>query len=388
VDFSLGEHVEAFRAEVRGFLGEHLTGDIVERAHATGTMHDWSFHRALAERGWISASWPVELGGQGRDPLEMAVLMEELYGAGAPVDGLGIAMMVAHTLRLFGSDEQRADVLPRILRGDAIPCLGYSEPDAGSDVAAVATRAVRDGEEWVVDGQKVFTTLAHEAQYVFLLTRTNPDVAKHRGLTLFLVPMDTSGIEVHPIETLGGERTNMTFYSGVRVPDTCRVGDVDGGWSVMLAALAFERTTLNLGDPAMLIARVTDWAAGARDAGGRRRLDDPNVRARLVRATIDHHVGRLLAYRAAWVAAQGDLPQVEGSMAKLWVTEAFTRAAGDLHDLLGAEGLLQRGAPGAPAGGGIEHAFRHAQVTTIYGGSSEIQRGIIAEHGLGLPRTR
>jgi len=387
VDFSLGEHVEAFRDEVRAFLDEHLPSEVVERAHATGTMHDWDFHRALAGRGWIAASWPEEFGGQARDPLEMAVLMEELYRAGAPVDGLGIAMMVAHTLRLFGSEEQRRDVLPRILSGDVIPCLGYSEPDAGSDVAAVSTRAVRDGDEWVIDGQKAFTTLAHEAQYVFLLTRTNPDVAKHRGLTLFLVPLDSEGIEIHPIETLGGERTNMTFYSGVRVPDSARVGEVDGGWSVMLAALSFERNSLNLGEPGRLVERAVTWASEPREGDGRRPIEDPRVRARLARAALDQHVARLLGYRSAWVAAHGDLPHVEGSMAKLWTTESFTRTASDFVDLLGPDGVLAHGVEGAPAGGWIEHAFRHSQVTTIYGGSSEIQRKIIAEQGLGLPRS-
>jgi alkylation response protein AidB-like acyl-CoA dehydrogenase len=266
-------------------------------------------------------------------------------------------------------------------------CLGYSEPDAGSDVAAVATRAVRDGDEWVIDGQKMFTTMAHEAHFVFLLCRTNLDVAKHEGLTMFLVPMSSPGIEVTPVHTMGGERTNITFYSDVRVPDSCRVGDVDGGWAVMHAALVYERNSANWGEPAGLLDAVAGWACTP-GAGGARPIDDPRTCERLARHAIALEVGRLLLYRAARLAATGAMTHVEGSMAKLWITEAFVDAAGDLTDLLGPLGLLRPGDPAAPVAGLAEHAYRHAQVTTIYGGSSEVQRGIIAERGLGLPRTR
>jgi hypothetical protein len=260
--------------------------------------------------------------------------------------------------------------------------LGYSEPDAGSDVAAVQTRAVRDGDEWVINGQKMFTTMAHEADYVFLLTRTNPDKPKHKGLTMFLVPMDAPGIEVTPVHTLGGERTNITFYTDVRVPDSCRVGDVDDGWSVMHAALVYERNGTNWGEPDRLVRKVAAWAA---ETGA---LDDPLVAERLAEHATAMEVGRLLVYRAATLAAAGAMTAVEGSMAQLFLPEAFTRAASELLDVLGARGVLPHGEDGAPVAGWVEHAYRHSTVTTIYGGSSEIQRGIIAERGLGLPRTR
>ena len=237
VDFSLGPDTEAFRAEVQAFIAEHLTAEIVERALATGTMHDWGLHKALAEQGYLSAGWPVEVGGQGRSAIEVTALQQELYAAGAPVDGMGIASMVAATLVIQGNDWQRTEVLPRLIGGEILPCLGYSEPDAGSDVAAVATRAVLDGDEWVIDGQKMFTTMAHEAAYVFLLARTSPDKPKHKGLTMFLVPTDSPGVSVTAVHTLGGERTNITWYDEVRVPDHCRVGEVDAGWSLMNAAL-------------------------------------------------------------------------------------------------------------------------------------------------------
>jgi alkylation response protein AidB-like acyl-CoA dehydrogenase len=194
--------------------------------------------------------------------------------------------------------------------------------------------------------------------------------------------MDTPGISVAPVETVGGIRTNITFYDDVRVPDSCRVGDVDAGWSVMQAALVYERNAANWGEPAALVDAVARWA---HQTG---RLADPVVRDRVARHAIALEVGRLLSYRTSWLAAEGGMPMVEGSMAKLFLSEAFLTASGDLLDLFGHEGVLQHGEDSAPLGGLVEHAYRHAVVTTIYGGTSEIQRGIIAQRGLGLPRPR
>nr|MDQ3293807.1 acyl-CoA dehydrogenase family protein [Actinomycetota bacterium] len=382
LDFRLGPDTEAFQGEVRAFIAQHVTTEMVERAHTTGTMHDWDLHKALADRGYLSAGWPTEVGGQGRSALEVTALQQELYAAGAPVDGMGIATMVAATLMLLGNEWQKTEVLPRLLAGEALPCLGYSEPDAGSDVAAVVTRAVRDGDEWVIDGQKMFTTMAHEAAYVLLLTRTNLDKPKHKGLTMFLVPMDTPGVSVTPVHTLGGERTNITWYDGVRVPDRCRVGDTDAGWAVMHAALVYERNGANWGEPHHLLEAV------AGELVGQGQLDDPVVAATLGRHAAGDEVGRLLLYRTAWLAAEGGLPLVEGSMAKLFETEWFTAMAADLFDLFGPAATLPRGEAGTVLGGLVEHAYRHSTVTTIYGGSSEVQRGIIAERGLSLPRAR
>lgn len=387
MDFRFDAETEAFRTEVRTFIAENLTRDIVERAHATGTMHDWGFHKALCERGYLASGWPKEFGGLGRTAIDQTLLMQELFAAEAPVDGLSIASMVGATLLLCGTDEQKTDVLPRILAGEVMCCLGYSEPDAGSDVAAVATRATRDGDDWVIEGQKMFTTMAHEAHYVFLLARTNLDAPKHKGLTMFLVPMDTPGIEITPVETMGGERTNITFYTEVRVPDSCRVGDVDAGWSVMHAALVYERNSANWGEPDHLVEAVAEWSLRP-DADAARRFDDPAVRASLARWSTELEVGRLLLFRAAWLSSRGEMPQVEGSMAKLHITEAFVRASADLLDVLGTSGLLAMGEAGSVLDGLVEHAFRHSVVTTIYGGSSEVQREIIAGRGLGLPRNR
>ena len=334
---------------MRAFLAEHCPPELVERVWATGTIHDWGLHRALAERGWLTAAWPVDHGGLGLDAFEMAAMTEELARVDAPMDGWGTAELVARTIDLCGTDQQRREILPRLLGGEVLACLGYSEPDAGSDIAAASTRAVRDGDDWVVNGQKMFTTMAHESAYVLLLTRTNPDVPKHRGLTMFLVPMDTPGIEISPIETLGGERTNVTFYSDVRVPDSCRIGDVDGGWRVLTVALAFERQPVAQGQTRRLYRHVVGWAT-ASERDGRPLLEHDSVRSRLAEVAVDIEVGALLAYEMTTIIARGDLPIVEGSITKLFVTEALVRAASSLLDVTGADGVLAHGSPGRARG--------------------------------------
>jgi alkylation response protein AidB-like acyl-CoA dehydrogenase len=388
MEFRLGERSDAFREEVREFLREHFRPEMVERAHDSGTAHVWDLYRALGAQGWIAASWPEEYGGQGRDPFEMTAMRDELRLAGVPTDGLGQSVIVGRTIRAVGSEEQKQTFLPPFLAGEIIFALGYTEPDSGSDVAAAKTRAVRDGDDWIIDGQKMFTTLAHEAAYVFLLARTNPDVPKHRGLTMFLVPLDAPGVEIHPVHTMGGERTNATFYTGVRVPDAFRVGEVDGGWDVMTVALTFERGGFGLSEADRVWQQTVDWASTTRRADGTCVIDDPLVRERLANMRIDNEVARLLALRCSYVAASGGLPGVEGSMHKLWYAEAMTADASELVDMLGAEGTLAHGEGDAPVDGWVEHLYRHAAVTTIYGGTSEVQRGIIAERGLGLPRSR
>ena len=270
--------------------------------------------------------------------------------------------------------------MPRILAGEVMCCLGYSEPDAGSDVAAVATKAVRDGDHWVIDGQKMFTTMAHEAHYVFLLARSNPDVPKHKGLTMFLVPMDTPGIEITPVETMGGERTNITFYNDVRVPDSARVGEVDAGWSVMHAALVYERTSANWGEPAPPRGVRRRVVARAPTPDGRRPFDDPAVRAALARATTELEVGRLLLFRAAWLSSLGEMPQVEGSMAKLHITEAFVRASAVLLEVLGdGRRCWPAGEPGRrarrPGGARLPPLGRHDDLRRLQRGPAGDHRG-------------
>ena len=256
MDFRLGEGSEAFRQEARTFLDEVLTDEVRDQMHRTGVHHNWDFHRHLVERGLLAPGWPEEYGGQGRDPLEMLAFMEEFHRAGAPTYAVGTTLMVANIIRHLGTEEQKQLILPPALGGEIIIVLGFTEPESGSDVAAAQTRAVRDGDQWVVNGQKMFTTNAQEADYVFMLARTNPDVPKHQGLTTFLVPLRQPGVEIQPVYTLSGERTNLTFYSDVRVDDSLRIGEVDGGWDVMQVSLTFERAGDQGGESISLLAAM------------------------------------------------------------------------------------------------------------------------------------
>jgi alkylation response protein AidB-like acyl-CoA dehydrogenase len=386
MDFGLGERSDAFRAEVREFLDRALTDEVRDQIHRTGVHHNWDFHRAVVDQGWLAPGWPVEDGGQGRDPMEMIALSEEFQKAAAPTYGVGTTLMVANVVRHLGTDEQKRRFVAPALRGEIIMVLGFTEPECGSDVAAVQTRAVRDGDEWVINGSKMFTTNAQEADYAFMLTRTNPDVAKHKGLTTFLVPLRQEGVEIRPVYTLSGERTNLTFYNDLRVDDSLRIGEVDGGWDVMTLILTFERTGAQGGWSAALLEAMERWARTTDDAPAP--AEDAGVRARLGRAAAEVEVSRLLARRCAWMQAAGLLPGVEGSMAKLFASEAITRQAGDFVDLLGPDGIRSQGEPTAPAKGAADYAFRFALGTTTYGGTSEVQRNVIAQRGLGLPRPR
>jgi len=386
MDFRLGEKSDAFRDEVRDFLDEQMTVELEEKLYRTGVSNDEGFTKALAEKGWLALGWPVEWGGQGRDPLEVMAYSEELQKVDAPTYGIGTTVMVAKIINKLGTDEQKAEILRPALKGEIIICLGFSEPESGSDVAAAQTKAVRDGDEWVINGQKMFTTNAHIGDYVFLLARTNSDVPKHRGLTTFLVPLKHPGVEVQAVFTLSGERTNITYYSDVRIPDAWRIGDVDGGWRVMTVSLQDEHSAGFASRIASLLDHTEAWAAEATDADGRPRLDDPDVRGRLGRAATELEVSRLLQRRSAWMAEAGVVPEAEGPMGKLYSSEALERVAQDLTEMVGADALRSYFDPTAPQGGRIEHALRHSLGTTIYAGTSEVQRNIIAQRGLGLPR--
>ena len=388
MDFLPSEAAERFRAEVRELLADVFTDAVREEVHETGTIHSWPLHRAIGERGWIAQALPEAQGGGGRDPEELAALFAELERAGAPYDGLSNVVMVSSVLAHVGNDMIRAEVLPRLLSGEAMVCLGYTEPDSGSDVAAARTRAVHEGDGWRIDGQKMFTSVAEEADWIFLLTRTSGEGPKHAGLTFFLVPMDTPGISLQAVRTLPGKRVNVTFLDGVRVGDEWRVGAVDGGWQVMLVALSFERGLAGGVRDAERLLRVTEeFARRVPPEGGGPPIRDPVVRERLVRLAIDTEVADLLAGRAAWVAASGRLPGTEGAAARLFASESFTRAASWAIDLAGTEGLVQSPERGGRIDGFFEHCYRLAPGTTLAGGTSEIQRNLIAQRGLGLPRT-
>ncbi len=388
MDFSFPPDAVEFRAEVKQFLADNLTEDMIVATH-DGTIHSAALHRAMADRGWLSGAVPEELGGGGRDPIESLVLIEELQLARAPIDAMGVAIVMVSMILEHGSDFLKGEAVPRLLSGESLGCFGYSEPESGSDVAAARTRAVRDGDEWIINGSKMWTTMAHVADYVILLTRTDPDMAKHKGLTFFLVPLDTPGIEIQPVHTMGTERSNATFYDNVRINDSWRVGDVNGGWAVMKTALKYERGIAGGQFPSPpVIDAALDWATTNVRVDGSAVIDDPTVREKLIRAMIDVEVCRGFAYHTASLASEGVMFGVEGSMTKLFSSESYKKHCRWFHDMLGPEGLLTHDEPDAHMGGRIEENLRHSPVTAIYGGTSEISRNLVAEVHLGLPRTR
>jgi alkylation response protein AidB-like acyl-CoA dehydrogenase len=237
MDFTVTDALEAYWEEARRWADENLDPEWAERERVSGTHHIDELHRLLAEQGWLGVGWPQEYGGTANDKRLAQAIAEEIRERGIRMDGWGSTRLTLNTLLHVGTEEQKKRYIGGAVKGDVIIALGYTEPDSGSDVAAAKTRAERDGEEWVINGQKMFTSTAQKSSHVFLLTRTSTDVPKHRGLTMFLVPLDDPGVSIQPIYTLGGQVTNATFYTDVRLPDAARVGDIDAGWSVMKVAL-------------------------------------------------------------------------------------------------------------------------------------------------------
>jgi alkylation response protein AidB-like acyl-CoA dehydrogenase len=386
MDFSEHDRYADHRDAARRWAAASLRPKWVDEEHRTGTHHNRVLHSRLAEQGLLAADWPGEYGGSDVDPGYAQAVFEEIAGFGLRMDGWITTRMVASVLLHVGTEEQKASLIPAALHGEAVFVLGYTEPSCGSDVAAVRTRAVAADGGWVISGSKMFTSTAHEATHVFLLARTNSDVPKHKGLTMFLVPLGAPGVDITPIYTLGGQRTNATYYADVRVDDGARIGPVDGGWGVMRVALVYERGFPLGGTGPTLVDRFAQWSLSTVTPDGSRHFDGPGIRGTLARLAIDDEVARLLELRVGWVADQAGTPGVEGAMAKLFSSERSQVAHRTLLDLLGADGMLS--GDDAPMGGAVEYEFRNSVVSTIYGGTSEIMREIIAGQRLGLPRSR
>jgi alkylation response protein AidB-like acyl-CoA dehydrogenase len=395
MDFGEVDERSDLRTKAQQWANEFIDPAWIIRQRKTGAHHVPELHRLLGEEGWLGASWPSEFGGGRQDPLRARAVLEEIVSRGLGLDGWASTAMVCRTIIAIGEGSTHREIIAGALRGETVISLGYSEPDSGSDAAAAKTTAVKDGDEWVLNGQKMFTSTAEQASHVFLLTRTDPDLPKHDGLTMFLVPLTFTGIEVHPIETLGGLLTNATFYSNVKVSDGHRVGELNGGWTVMRAALVYERSgevpTGSSPDSArnreLLLQRVVDWAQTTDRDDGVRVIRDPTVKERLVRIAIDNEVSKLLGMRASWAASQETGSGIEGTARKLFGSESVQRAHWELLDIMGSESVLEFG-ENAPLDGGVSEAFLTGVVGTIRGGSSEVLRDIIAERQLGLPRPR
>jgi alkylation response protein AidB-like acyl-CoA dehydrogenase len=394
---------EVFRKRVREFLAEALPagwrglGAIDDRAEADSFVEQW--RRTLAEHGLLGVSWPREYGGAGLTKLEQVVLVEELARAGVPAmggnDNFSIKM-VGNTLLRWGTEAQKRRFLPRILSGEDVWCQGYSEPGAGSDLAGLSTRAVLDGDRWVVTGQKIWTSRAREANWMFLLARTDPAASRHGGITFLLVPLDQPGVDIRPITMLSGETEfNEVFLDGATTPADHVVGEVNGGWAVAMTLLGHERGEEAATNPILFRAELDRLVALARERG---LTSDPVVRQRLARAHIRCEIMRFLGYRILTGVLSGSgTVGPEASISKLYWSE-YHRSVTELAlDLLGVDGTVLDGRgpirsyrtddPGAPnTSGSWIGAFYNATAGTIYAGTSEIQRNILAEAILGLPR--
>jgi 3-oxocholest-4-en-26-oyl-CoA dehydrogenase alpha subunit len=385
MDFSEPPHLKDIRAEAESFVAEHVTGELLEEELRTGDGVSRPMLRAMAAKGWVAPMWPEEEGGAGLDSFEAAAMLAVVRAAGGPTIGPGTTMLTANAVRAVGSAQLRQRILPGVAAGEILICLGYTEPEGGSDVFACKTRSVRDGDEWVVNGQKMFTTFAHRADYCFLLTRSDPASSGPRGLTMFLVPMDTPGIEIQALHTMGYERTNIVFYSDVRVSDELRVGEPEQGLHVIRAALEAEQNVAPTSRTSHLYDAAVAWAAETADAAANPMLDDPSVRRRLARLAIDAEVSELLGWRVAFLEQLG---AKSGPHAAVFGPESYVKWSKEMLDMVGPAGMVDWSDPEAVHGGVFEYHFRCSVASTIYGGSSEVLRSLIAEQLLGLPRSR
>ncbi|MES2898957.1 MAG: acyl-CoA dehydrogenase family protein [Pseudomonadota bacterium] len=383
--FDGGQSAKDFGAEVRAFFNANMNDELRRHAHHSVAGYHEGFQRKLAHAGLLFPHWPTEFGGRNKTPFDMAELGEVFEEFNWQRITGPITNQVAQIVMRYGSELVKDEVLPRFAAGEALACLGFTEPSCGSDVFAAKTRAVRDGDAWIIDGQKIFTTAANLAHYIFLLVRTGAEVPKHAGLTLFLVPMNAPGIVVQAVHTMQDERTNITYLSQVRVPDSYRIGEVDGGAAVMAATLELEHG----GDQyrisyTNMYRHAVQWAQTTlRD--GRPVLEHPDARARLARVAVHTTIARDLCYRCIWATAE-QIPgrATFGPMSKLFSTEHYRTDAADLMDLAAPWSLFA----GKDGLGHVEIGYRQSIGMTIYGGTSEIHRSLIAEQGLGMPRSR
>jgi 3-oxocholest-4-en-26-oyl-CoA dehydrogenase alpha subunit len=376
---------EALRRELRDYFATLMTPEVqAEVAEGeTGGPHCLAAVRKMGADGWLGIGWPIEYGGQGRGDVEQMIFFDEAWRAGAPIPFLTINT-VGKTIQEYGSDEQRAYFLPRILAGELHFSIGYTEPTAGTDLASLKTTAVKDGDEWVVNGQKVFTSLASYADYIWLAARTDPEAPKHKGITIFLVPTDSPGFSYTKIPTMVNASTFTTYYDEVRVPDSAVVYGVNRGWDLITNQLNYERVSLA---PAGMFSRsyedVLHYARTTKLPDGRRVIDQEWVRVNLARVKAHLDVLTLLNWK---VAATGGAKPADASATKVFGTEFFVAGYRLLMEVLGTAAAFDRGSPGAALAGRLARGFQGTLILTFGGGVNEVQRDLVSLFGLGLPR--
>ena len=383
IDFDLGPEAEAVKQEIREFFAKNVTPEQRETFHYSWEGHNPAIHKQLVEADLAYLAMPKDVGGRGLSPYAITAARDAFEDEGWNNPVAGVAQMVSLIMHRFGSDELKRDVLAKVMSGEAICSLGYSEPGSGSDVFAAQCKATPDGNGWRIDGTKMFTSGANLTDYVLMLTRTNSEVAKHKGLTMFIVPLKAEGVTIQPVETFQDERTNITFYDGVKIPDSYRLGEVDQGVRTMAASLELEHGGGFAKMQRAMLENAVKLCREIKTAGGSL-LDQDRARMRLARTAAHVMISELIAFRANWVQIEGKESRAYGPMAKLFSSEKFQSDSRDLLDLTAPHSLSKRKGPA----GALNLAYRHAHGTTIYGGTSEVHRSMVAERGLGLPRTR
>jgi alkylation response protein AidB-like acyl-CoA dehydrogenase len=392
MDFGYTQEEERFREKLRTFLDRELTEEIARQNWEDKGVGPEAreFSRKLADHGFLGVSWPKEYGGQGLSSTYDFILLDELgkrWGAHIPLD-VGYTM-VAHTILLRGSEKMKREFLPRMIRGEIEFCLGYTEPNAGSDLASMKMRAVEEGDDFLINGQKTFNTEAHYAEYHWLAARTDfsPQTPKHRGISLFIVDMDSPGITVRPLITMSGERTNEVFYENVRVPQERLVGEKNKGFYYMMEAIDSERNHVFTSCRLLPILEDLIRYVKETESRGKPLAEDPLIRDRLARAAIELEVAQVFAEHSRWLESN-ELPMTyEPEITKVFISELEQRLVDTGMEILGPSSQLEEGSKWAPLRGRVEWYFLHSFMTTIGAGTSEIGRNVIAQRGLGLPRS-
>lgn len=387
MEFDFSPEQQAFRNELRDYFAKMMTPSLVDELRGDEEGGGPEFRRAMQQMGQdglLGVGWPVEHGGQGRTPIEQFIFADEIQTAGFPLPFLTLNT-VGPTLRQFGTEEQKRTFLPQILAGELFFAIGYSEPGAGTDLASLQTTAVRDGDEWVINGQKMWTSLAGYADYIWLAARTDPEKKKHRGLSMFLVPTTASGYSRQKIYTVGGVTTNATFYDDVRVPAEALIGGESNGWALITGQLNHERISLmSIGPLRRNLREITQWARETK-IDGAPVIEKGWVRQNLARIYAKVQILRLMNWKQAFAAQAGQPNPADASAMKVFGSELNMEAYRLMMEITNGRAGLGRDAPGAVLQGNIEAAYRNGLILTFGGGTNEVQRDIIAMAGMGLP---
>jgi len=385
MDFEFSEEQEELRKKVRKFLKKEMTPKVFEEIETIGDTwgaHHPELYRKLGEEGWFGYHWPVEYGGRGGDLMDLAIIEEEMGYFEVPMSSYSTTVKVAgNTIMTFGTEEQKRFFLPRIARGRLVICQGFTEPNAGTDLASLSTRAEEDGESFIINGQKIFTSNAHVADFILLLARTDPNAPKHKGLSLFLIPMRTKGITLHPIRTMAGGRLNQIFFEDVKIQKDFLLGQKNQGWYHASWTLNSERAMIAvIGRCRRILDDLVSYVK-------RRPLSKhPLIRQKLAQMEIEVRVARLMAYRVASLQTKGIMSAHVTSMSKVLAGETMQRLVNNALQILGPRAILKKGSKRTILYGKIEAMYMRAPSFNIAAGTNEIQRVLIAQKHLGLPR--